>query len=90
MQIHIVRHGQTEFNVGEPRFRGQLDIPLSEVGAQQAETIAIALKAIPLDAIYYSRLQRAKRTAEIIKKFHPKAQFIEEPKLLTLNCVTMG
>ncbi len=85
MQIYIVRHGQTEFNIGEPRFRGQLDISLSEVGAQQAETIAIALKAIPLDVIYYSRLQRAKRTAEIIKKFHPKAQFIEEPLLLSLN-----
>ncbi len=58
MQLHIVRHGQTEFNVGKPRFRGQLDISLSTVGIQQAETIAIALKAIPLDVIYYSRLQR--------------------------------
>lgn len=85
MQIHIVRHGLTEFNVGEPRFRGQLNIPLSEVGVQQAETIATALQTIPLDIIYYSRLQRAKVTAKIIKQFHPKAQFIEEPLLITLN-----
>ena len=63
MQIHIVRHGQTEFNIREPRFRDQLDITLSEVGTQQAETIAIALKAIPFDVIYYSHLRPARRTA---------------------------
>ncbi|MFX0122480.1 MAG: histidine phosphatase family protein [Candidatus Hodarchaeota archaeon] len=85
MQLYIVRHGQTEFNIGEPRFRGQHDIPLSKIGVQQAETIALALKSIPLDSIYYSRLQRAKETAEIIKQFHPNAQFIEEQYLLTLN-----
>ena len=89
MQIHIVRHGLTEFNVGEPRFRGQLDIPLSEAGVQQAETIATALQTIPLDIIYYSRLQRAKVTAKIIKQFHPKAQFIEEPLLITLNWILL-
>lgn len=85
LQLYIVRHGQTEFNIGEPRFRGQHDIPLSKIGVQQAETIALALKSIPLDSIYYSRLQRAKETAEIIKQFHPNAQFIEEQYLLTLN-----
>ena len=85
MHIHIVRHGQTDFNIGEPRFRGQLDIPLTEIGVQQAEKIALALKKTPLDAIYYSRLQRARITAEKIKYFHPKAQFFEEPFLLTLN-----
>ncbi|UCE13002.1 MAG: histidine phosphatase family protein [Candidatus Heimdallarchaeota archaeon] len=85
VHIHIVRHGLTEFNVGEPRFRGQLDIPLSEAGIQQAEALAEALKRIKIDKIYYSRLQRAKITAEVIKKFHPTAQLIEEPFLLTLN-----
>ena len=85
MHIHIIRHGQTEFNVGEPRFRGQLDIPLSKIGVQQAEKIASALKTTPLDTIYCSHLQRARITAEKISHFHPKAQFIEEPFLLTLN-----
>ncbi len=85
LQIYIVRHGQTEFNIGEPRFRGQYDITLSKIGVQQAEAIALALKSIPLDSIYYSRLQRAKETAEITKQFHPKAQFIEESLLITLN-----
>lgn len=85
MQIHIIRHGQTEFNVGESRFRGQLDIPLSEVGDKQAEAVALALKAIPLNTIYYSPLKRAKVTAERIRLFHPKASFVEEPYLITLN-----
>jgi broad specificity phosphatase PhoE len=85
MQLHIVRHGQTEFNVGKPRFRGQLDIPLSTTGIQQAEAIAAALKAIPLDTIYFSRLDRARKTAEIISQHHPNSKFIEEPFLITLN-----
>ena len=85
LQLYIVRHGQTEFNIGEPRFRGQHDIPLSKNGIQQAEAIALALKSIPLNSIYYSPLQRAKVTGEIIKQFHPKAQFIEEQYLITLN-----
>ncbi len=85
MLIYIVRHGQTDFNIGEPRFRGQLDIPLSEIGVQQAERIALALKTIPLDTIYYSPLQRARITAEKMSHFHPKAQLIEEPFLITLN-----
>jgi broad specificity phosphatase PhoE len=85
LQLYIVRHGQTEFNIGEPRFRGQYDIPLSKVGIQQAEAIAIALKPTPLDSIYYSRLLRAKITAEKIRQFHSNARFIEEPNLITLN-----
>ena len=85
MQLYIVRHGQTEFNIGEPRFRGQYDIPLSEIGIQQAEAIAFALKSIPLDVIYYSRLSRAKITAKKIKQYHSNVQFIEEPNLITLN-----
>ena len=71
--------------VCEPRFRGQLDIPLSEVGVQQADKIASVLKSTPLDTIYYSRLQRARITADKISQNHPKAQFIEEPFLITLN-----
>lgn len=85
VQLYIVRHGLTDYNVGEPRFRGQLDIPLSELGVQQAEAIATALKLIPLDIIYYSQLSRAKMTAEKITQFHPNAKFIDEPLLITLN-----
>lgn len=84
MLIYIIRHGQTEFNVGEARFRGQLDIPLSEVGILQAEAVADTLQSIPLDVIYHSPLQRAKVTAEKIK-IHHHALVIEEPFLLTMN-----
>ncbi|MHA2225686.1 MAG: histidine phosphatase family protein [Candidatus Hodarchaeales archaeon] len=85
MQIYVIRHGQTEFNIGEPRFRGQFNIPLSKLGTRQAMRISETLKSIPIETIYYSKLQRAKNTAEEIRKFHPKAQFSQEPYLLTLN-----
>jgi broad specificity phosphatase PhoE len=85
VQLYIIRHGLTDYNVGESRFRGQLDIPLSNLGIEQAERIATSLKTTPLDTVYFSILARAKETAKIITKFHPNARFIEEPYLLTLN-----
>jgi broad specificity phosphatase PhoE len=85
MYIYLIRHGQTDYNVGEPRFRGQTDIPLSEEGIKQAELIANELKRVPIDKIYYSPLIRAKKTAEKIYYYHPHALFLNEPLLLTLN-----
>jgi len=85
MEIYIVRHGETEFNVGEVRFRGRADIPLSEIGLKHAEETGQALSLIPLEKIYYSKLSRAKTTAAKIYEFQSKAEFIEEPFLFDLN-----
>ncbi len=64
--VILVRHGQTAWNVNE-RFRGQADVPLDEVGAQQAERTAerIARQWAPA-AVYCSPLSRARVTAEEI------------------------
>ncbi|MHA1827490.1 MAG: histidine phosphatase family protein [Candidatus Heimdallarchaeaceae archaeon] len=85
MEIYIVRHGETEFNVGEVRFRGRADIPLSEIGLKHAEETGQALSLVPLEKIYYSKLSRAKTTAAKIYEFQSKAEFIEEPLLFDLN-----
>ena len=39
MEIYVVRHGQTEYNV-KNIFQGHTDIPLNNVGIQQAEETA--------------------------------------------------
>jgi broad specificity phosphatase PhoE len=56
------RHGQTVWNV-EKRFQGQSDIPLDEVGVQQAERAARLLAGLRPDAIFSSDLRRATGTA---------------------------
>ncbi len=64
-RIILVRHGQTEWNRIE-RFRGQMDVPLNEMGHRQAEAIAKALTGWPVVAVYASPLCRAQDTARPI------------------------
>ncbi|MFQ5996528.1 MAG: histidine phosphatase family protein [Dehalococcoidales bacterium] len=68
-EIMIVRHGETEWNVGEI-FRGRIDIELNETGMKQAELLAEYLSKLKIDAIYSSPLKRALRTAEITAGYH--------------------
>ena len=85
MNIYIVRHGETAFNVGEIRVRGRNDVPLSDLGLLHTEETGKALADIPLENIFYSRLSRAKVTAEKIKKYQEESEFIEEPFLLDIS-----
>ena len=61
-RIHLVRHGRTVMNVSV-RFRGRLDVPLDEVGREEAKEAARNLSGLPLTAVYTSPLQRAKDVA---------------------------
>jgi broad specificity phosphatase PhoE len=85
MDIYIVRHGETAFNVGEPRVRGRTDVPLSELGIQSAIQTGKALASVKIEKIFYSKLSRSKNTAVKIKEYHPSAELIEEPLLLDIS-----
>ena len=51
--LYIVRHGQTVFNAsGTKTFTGWIDVDISEVGVQQATSIAGMLKDISFDVAY--------------------------------------
>jgi broad specificity phosphatase PhoE len=65
-RIILIRHGQTLWNQAE-RIRGQVDIPLDEVGLAQADVTAkrVAEKWEPA-AVYSSPLRRAVQTAQPI------------------------
>lgn len=62
MILYCVRHGQSVFNA-EGRIQGQFDVPLSELGRQQAEAVAHAMASKPIDAVFASPLSRAMETA---------------------------
>lgn len=68
-RLFLTRHGETEYN-REGIEMGQLDIPLSETGRQQARCLATRFRDVPIDAIYASPLDRSRRTAEILAEPH--------------------
>lgn len=84
MRLILVRHGESEWNrIG--RYQGQMDAPLSELGLRQAEALAERLRREQIDAIYTSPLQRARRTAEAIARYHPAVPLHEDPALLEIH-----
>lgn len=62
--LYVVRHGETASNANET-FQS-LDTSLAAEGLKQAETLALRLKKLPVDAIVSSDLPRARQTAEKI------------------------
>ena len=77
MQIVLVRHGATDWNL-EHRCQGSSDRDLSEIGVTQAEEIAALLGHETVHAIYSSDLKRARRTAEVISGPHNLPVMIEK------------
>ena len=61
----LVRHGQSEANVGGT-LAGHLDVPLTAAGTEQARQVAAVLKQVPLAHVVTSPLRRCRATAEEI------------------------
>lgn len=68
-KVIFVRHGQTSWNHSK-RYQGHSDIPLNEIGLQQAAMVAQGLAGEKISAVYSSDLIRAVQTAECIAKEH--------------------
>lgn len=68
MRLLFIRHGQSEGNITEWVY-GQDDLPLTELGKQQAQTTQNHVNRLvdgEITAVYASDLQRAIHTAEIV------------------------
>jgi probable phosphoglycerate mutase len=63
--LGFIRHGTTEWNLAG-RMQGQMDTELAEVGAWQAQQLAVRLKSETWDGIVSSDLIRARQTAQTI------------------------
>ena len=64
LEIWWIRHGQSTWNI-ENRWQGHSNIPLSEIGQQQALRLRRALQEVVFDSIYSSDLDRAQHTARL-------------------------
>ena len=65
MKLYISRHGQTPWNV-EDLICGRTDVPLTEVGQQQAKLLAESAMDKGIDVILCSPLLRARQTAQAV------------------------
>lgn len=65
MRIYFVRHGETEYNQ-RGLYYGRLDVPLSDMGRHQAQTVGRQLQNVRFDAVYASDRKRAVLTAQMI------------------------
>jgi broad specificity phosphatase PhoE len=67
MKLFLVRHGETVWNT-EKRYQGWLDSELTKRGKKQIRLIADFLETRDFEKIYSSDFDRAKKTAEEIKR----------------------
>ena len=64
-RLLLARHGVTEWN-SRHVWQGHRDVPLTELGRQQAAALAVRVGAENVDAIWTSDLSRALETAQIV------------------------
>ncbi len=63
--LALVRHGQSLWNL-ENRFTGWVDVPLTELGEEEARQAGERLKDVSFDVAYTSALRRAQDTLTLI------------------------
>jgi 2,3-bisphosphoglycerate-dependent phosphoglycerate mutase len=65
----LMRHGQSAWNLHN-RFTGWVDIPLSDVGIEEARLAGQKISQLPIDRLFVSTLLRAQMTAMIAMNRH--------------------
>ena len=73
LEVLLIRPGATTFDI-EGRIKGALDIPLSDEGLAQVETLAQDLAAKDLDVLYVAPGESAKQSAEKIAEVNSVRQ----------------
>lgn len=75
-ELILIRHGETDWN-RELRFQGHVDVPLNDIGHEQARRLALRLAAEPVHALISSDLQRARQTAHAVANHSPQTRPLE-------------
>ncbi|HLH73249.1 MAG TPA: histidine phosphatase family protein, partial [Chloroflexota bacterium] len=84
LRIYLIRHAESVGNVGQI-VTGQSDLPLSDVGREQARRTGLALANRPIEVIYASPLARVWDTALPISQT-TGAPIVALDDLREMNC----
>jgi len=76
-KVILVRHGRTAWHA-EGRYAGTADIPLDELGLEQARRVADHLKESKLEVIYSSPLSRCLELAKMVAAAHDMEVIVDE------------
>lgn len=77
MKIYVARHGQTQWNL-ENKTCGRTDIPLTELGLEQAQLLAERTRDLKIDVIISSTMIRAQQTAAPVAALHGLPVLVDE------------
>ena len=69
MMLYVARHGQTQWNL-ENKVCGRTDLPLTEVGLEQARLLAERARDLKIDVIISSPMLRARQTVAPTAALH--------------------
>lgn len=64
--VYLIRHGKIQQEDDQRRYIGQIDLPLTEEGIKQAQSLQKRFERADIGAIYCSNLSRSIHTAKII------------------------
>ena len=81
MELYAIRHGQSAANAIQAH-AGWAQVPLTELGREQAAKTGELLKGMEFDRVIVSDLLRAKETAQIAL---PGRNFEQDPRLRETN-----
>lgn len=81
--LYLVRHGEQQ-----DAEHGLPDGPLSDRGKRQAKHVADRLSGVPFTGAWYSPLQRAEETANIMTASMPS--LVAKPSALLFDCIPSG
>ncbi|MBU5465881.1 alpha-ribazole phosphatase [Virgibacillus sp. MSJ-26] len=85
MQIYLIRHGQTDWNI-RGKLQGSMDIELNQTGITQAKLLSNTLlnSDYNFSAIYSSPQKRAIQTAQILSEL-TKVKYVSIEGLQEIN-----
>lgn len=71
-ELILIRHGETDWN-RELRFQGHIDVPLNDIGHEQARRVAARLSRETVHHLVSSDLTRAQQTARPVGQLNAQA-----------------
>ncbi len=80
-KLVLIRHGQSLWNL-ENRFTGWVDVPLTDLGREEARRAAARVRDVPFAVAYTSALSRAQESLDVVlRELGQSPPVIRDPAL---------